>query len=1357
MSRIAFHRPARFLPPRLPADTITIPAPPQVPEGGGAGSMISVIFPMLTSMGMAGYMISFGRPVLIAVGALFVVTSVAVAITTRVQSKKTSRRANSRQRARYRAHLREARAHARMIAAGQRLVAALTFPDPEQLWAIATSRDRVWERRQDDPDFLHVRLGLGKATLATPIQLGAKLDPLGEYDWESLRGARRLIRRYGKVDGQPNVANLGQAGVISVLGARERTVAFVRALLCQIAVLHAPDDVALAIEMSGSKEQEWAWAKWLPHTFEPDASGEAGVVPLVAAGPADLADFLEKDLMRRQEELSSRRTQLAMDSSKTVIQRRLVVLFTGFDPVSEFGRSDLLRALLVAAGPQLGLTLIFLAERELDEPGRVDLRLRVNGEKALETEARAELVTTVVEGCTPDLVGTRLAELIARCLAPLRLSDEHEQILTRTVSLTEMLLAGDPLSVDITEQWQEASSKRLLRVPIGTDGDGETVMLDIKESAQAGYGPHGLVVGATGSGKSELLRTLVTGLALTHSPELLSFVLVDFKGGAAFAPLTGLPHVAGLITNLSDDAAMIDRVQAALMGEQQRRQQMLRAAGNIDSIREYQLRWAAGKLGVDDQPLAPLPYLLIIVDEFGELLSGRPEMADLFVQIGRVGRSLGMHLLMATQRLEEGKLRGLDSHLSYRICLRTFSAQESRTVIGTTDAYRLPGIPGSAYLKVDESVYQRFRVAHVSAPYVSSEQRDVPNTPGTAVALYRLRQGGKAQPEPEEPATLESGPTELMVVVDRLRMIGRPAHQVWLPPLPPVITLDSLLGSLEAVPGRGVTARMWPMIGELKAPIGIVDLPLQQDQQLLVMDFGGIQGNLAVVGAPQTGRSTLLRTILLSTMLTHTPEEAQFYCVDYGGGTLHPFSVAPHVGVVAERNDEALVSRTFAEVLGLIAERERRFRGLGVGSIAEFRKRRAAGRLPAGLRAADVFLVIDNWGAVRSAFEGAEQVVTEIAGRGMGAGVHLVLTTNRWTEIRPALRDSIGTRIELRLNDPGESEIGRRIAAQIPAATPGRGVVPPGVYFHLALPRMDGVESVEGARESQEDILDKVAAGWSGAAAPRIRLLPNRITMSEVDSMPAAEHGVAIGIAEADLLPVALDLVGGDPHLVVFGDAGSGKTSFLDTWIRAMCRRHSGWEVRFVLLDYRRTLIGAVPEEHLGAYGTDADAARGYVSQMVEKLRERLPPAGITRQELMARSWWEGPDIYVVVDDYELVGGTQGPLGPLVEFIPHARDIGFHLVIARRVSGSSRTLMADQLLSRVRELGCCGLILSGDPREGVLLGEQRAAIRPPGRGVLVRRGEAGQLIQVALQDPSEGLAEASAQPQDAAVAHSRRP
>ena len=232
-------------------------------------------------------------------------------------------------------------------------------------------------------------------------------------------------------------------------------------------------------------------------------------------------------------------------------------------------------------------------------------------------------------------------------------------------------------------------------MPIGLDAGGQAVELDIKESAQGGMGPHGLVIGATGSGKSELLRTLVLGLALTHPPEVLNFVLVDFKGGATFLGLDSLNHVSAVITNLEQELPLVDRMRDALHGEMVRRQELLRSAGNYASVRDYERDRERGAT------LDPLPTLFVVVDEFSELLAAKPEFIDLFVMIGRLGRSLGVHLLLASQRLEEGRLRGLDTQLSYRIGLRTFSAAESRIVLGAPDAYELPSAPGSGYLKVD--------------------------------------------------------------------------------------------------------------------------------------------------------------------------------------------------------------------------------------------------------------------------------------------------------------------------------------------------------------------------------------------------------------------------------------------------------------------------------------------------------------------------------------------------------------------------------------------------------------------------------------------------------------------------------
>jgi S-DNA-T family DNA segregation ATPase FtsK/SpoIIIE len=300
-------------------------------------------------------------------------------------------------------------------------------------------------------------------------------------------------------------------------------------------------------------------------------------------------------------------------------------------------------------------------------------------------------------------------------------------------------------------------------VPIGVTPEGQPLNLDVKESAFGGMGPHGLVVGATGSGKSEFLRTLVGALAITHSPEQLSFVLVDFKGGATFSGVADLPHVAGVITNLESDLSLVDRMHDALFGEQRRRQELLHAAGGLGSVHDYQQLRATG---VD---LQPLPSLMIIVDEFAELLTAKPDFIDLFVSIGRLGRSLGMHLLLSSQRLEEGRLRGLESHIRYRVGLRTFSAQDSRAVLGVPDAYELPSEPGVGYLKVDMTTFTRFQAALISMPYAAPEGRE----PGGKLGAGSRR-------------------SVLDVVVSRLADAPG-VHQVWLPPLEPVATLGQLL------------------------------------------------------------------------------------------------------------------------------------------------------------------------------------------------------------------------------------------------------------------------------------------------------------------------------------------------------------------------------------------------------------------------------------------------------------------------------------------------------------------------------------------------------------------------------------
>lgn len=1334
MSRTIFHRSARTVPPQLPTDPVVLSAPPQ-PAGKDSGAnWIYLLMPLLSSISMAAYLMSGGRKLLILLGIAFVVLSIGVTVAVRMQARGQTRKKKTRARDLYLEHLVEVRGIARQVAESQRLVAAWSFPSPYRLWAIAVARRRVWERRVTDPDFLRVCVGVGQAPLSTPIRLATRNDPTVEYDTRAKAAADRLIESMSTVGSQPAVVDLGRAGVLSVLGPSDAARGVVRAVLCQIAVLHAPDDVAVAIATGG---EDWEWAKWLPHTHEPEATGEAGVVPLVAEDFEGIADYLRARLEQSSGQPDMRRSPLGRDAPDT--RRRLVVVLDRYDPRSAWARSELAADLTAAAGPGTAITVICLVDRENDEPTRADIRVRVEENGTLTLEGRRGDPRSPVTDVIAEQPEPRLCEAIARALAPLRLSVEGDEVLAQTMSLPSMLGVSGLATFEPEKLWVDADAEDVLRMPIGFDGKGRPLVLDLKESAQGGMGPHGLIVGATGSGKSELLRTLVTGLTMTHSPELLSLVLVDFKGGATFAGVTELPHVAGLITNLVDDLALVDRVRDALVGEQQRRQRMLREAGNVDTVREYQLRRAAGGTGQDGRPLEPLPYLLIIVDEFGELLSSRPDFIDLFVQIGRVGRSLGMHLLLATQRLEEGRLRGLESNLSYRMCLRTFSAAESRAVIGTPDAYHLPPIPGSAYLKVADSVFERFRVAHVSGTYESAAERALTaGPPPSRPVAFGLRVPPAPDADPTgtpEPRTrpLAAGPTEMQIIVDRLGSSGQAAHQVWLPPLPAGLPLDDLTGPVTVQPERGLTAEWWPHKGDLRFPIGVLDVPVQQLQAPLIANFAE-SGHLALVGAPQSGKSTLLRTLMLAAMLTHTPDEAQFLCLDFGGGTLQPFERAPHVSGVTGRHDLQRAGRILAETLQLIAEREQLFRHLGIDSAAEFRRLRTSGGLPPTVRTADVFLLIDNWGAARGEIDGIDTAVLEIAGRGLGVAVHLVLSANRWADLRMSLRDVFAGRLELRLNDPADSEINRRLARQFVAVSPGRGMAPPGTQYQVALPRIDGKDNADGLADAQSDVLSQLAKAWQGQSAPPVRMLPDRVsadelTLPEGDSAP----GVPVGIGESDLAPVHLDLTATDPHFLVFGDSGSGKSTFLRTWMTGLAAERSAWEARFVVIDYRRSLLGVVPPDHLGAYAGDANAARVYVEQVAAKLAERLPPQDVTTEQLRERSWWTGPEFYVVVDDYDLVGGGhQSPLAPLVDYLPQARELGLHVVIARRVGGLMRNQMSEPLLNRVRELGADGLILSGDHREGVVLGDHRAAQRPPGRGVLVRRRFPAMLIQVAL-------------------------
>ncbi|HWJ10702.1 MAG TPA: type VII secretion protein EccCa [Nocardioides sp.] len=1324
--------------PELPAGQLQIQPPPQIQPNEGAAGVAMNAIPMLGSLGSIILVASLGGSGansslrFIAAG-MFLFATLGFIVVQIDRQRKQRQQQVTGSRTEYLRYLSTVRGVARDAADQQRRALTWIHPDPTALPALAEDRSRVWERSSADPAFLQVRYGVCAQPLALEL-VPPEGAPIDDVDPASASALHRLLVVHRLQPDLPASIDLRAFDRIEVCGGEEEARSMARALLTSATSFQSPENLQVAVLATDATLAHWDWVKWLPHAHSQHQNDAVGPARMVTTSLTDLAGMLPPDL--------SERPRFGADERPAIPHIVLITDGAELPPGNHVIPPDGLH----------GMTVIDLPAHwgELDSPTalRLELADRAGADGAVPLMAvrlRTEPVRAKGDQCS---IAT--AEALARRLTPLftpsagaAVGDDAVDI-TAPTDFMDLLGLGDVFTFDPDAAWRSRPARDRLRVPIGVGDSAAPIHLDIKESAQQGMGPHGLVIGATGSGKSEFLRTLVLGLAMTHSPEQLNMVLVDFKGGATFAGMSEMPHVSAVITNLSQELTLVDRMQDALSGEMVRRQEALREAGNFASIRDYEKARTSGDPAGAQLP--PLPSLFIVVDEFSEMLSAKPEFIDLFVAIGRLGRSLGLHLLLASQRLEEGRLRGLESHLSYRIGLRTFSAQESRAVLGVPDAYELPAVPGLGYLKPDPTQLTRFKAAYVSGPPEAGRRRVTRDGGGKVVGILPFTIS-EVQTF-DDPTTDDHGATDavpapssgdstslLDIAVTRMEGRGPAAHQVWLPPLDQPDTLDQLMPDLAAHPDLGLVSLRWRQAGNLTVPLGTVDRPREQRRDTLTISLSGAAGHVAVVGGPRSGKSTLLRTIVTSLALTSTPLESQFYVLDFGGGTFAPMTALPHVAGIGSRSEPEVVRRILAEVKGIVDRREAYFRQHGIDSIETYRSRRTQGRADDGY--GDVFLVIDGWGTLRSDFDDLELEIQQLAGRGLTFGLHIVTASTRWPDFRAAMRDLIGTKLELRLGDPIDSEIDRKVAALVPANRPGRGLVPGKLHFLGALPRVDGDPAADTLGDGVDDLISAVAKAWRGPAGPKLRLLPDRISLEEVRALatPPPARGLLLAINEKELAPVALD-VDAEPHLLLFGDGKSGKSNFLRTYCQEVMRTRTPAEAQIVVVDYRRSLLGEVPEEYLLNYLTSATQSQPALNDLATYLQNRLPGPDVTPDQLRNRSWWSGAEVFVVVDDYDLVATQQSsPIALLQPLLAQARDVGLHVVVARRSGGASRAIY-EPVIQTLRDLAMPGILLSGNRDEGVLLGNIRPGPAQPGRGRLVSRDRGAEVVQLAWTDPS---------------------
>ncbi|MBF6300559.1 type VII secretion protein EccCa [Nocardia amamiensis] len=1185
-----------------------------------------------------------------------------------------------------------------------------THPGPDEIARLIGGK-RMWEVQVASPQFLRVRVGRGR--IANQVRVivpeaapTSDLDPVGVVE------LTRFAKAYSTVGGMPVAINLLSAPQVGVDGDAQLVAGLIRAMIAEVAVLHGPDQVAVAAVLTNPDAPEWSWLKWLPHTQHPSDTDAVGSSRMVYRTVAELRTKVLAGLNRGP---------FSANSQPTLDRTHYLLIVDVGGPATDRDISGI-----------DGCTWLRLGATEQNLPRA--LRFTVTEDRSLNEVTPRGLRRVGVA----DTLSVPAITAIARHLSPYRLSTVVEAVAAEQASggtsWEEMVALPDPGAVRIDLQWprRRDADRSRLNIPFGHDPAGGVVYLDIKESAEEGMGPHGMCIGATGSGKSEFLRTLVLSAIATHSPDVLNLLLVDFKGGATFLGFDRLSHVTAVVTNMEEEADLVTRMEDVINGEMARRQRILRDAGNFASVADYE---RAREQGAD---LPPLPTLLIILDEFAELLEQHPGFSKLFVAIGRLGRSLRIHLLLASQKVPANRMGELEAHLSYRVALRTNQTSDSRDAIGTADAYHLPKKPGAGYLRVGSGDLQRFQAAYVGAPYTAPVQNSVaaaqrvrraggsyrPPQRFTAAHITDVRPATVAAPAPAAQAPAADGePVTIMeTVLQQFAGHGRPAHKMWLPPLGTPATLDQLAGSVPQ--------------GTLRLPLAIVDKPRQQRQDVWSVDLSAAGGHVAVVGGPQSGKSTALQTLILSAALTHTPEQVQFYCLDFSGG-LSGLRNLPHVGAVAPTREGDRIRRTFALITNLIARRQALFAELGIDTMREFRRRRSSPRESAELTArgdqhGDVFLVVDGWDigfAVTGPYYDEYMPVMEsLALQGLNYGIHLVISSSRWAAIRPAIKDLLQTRMELRLGDLTDTVFtaNRAVVAAIPPDRPGRCISAEGLHMLTALPRIDGVGDAESAGAGLAAAIDHLTRSLQGRKAPEVRLLPSQITLDEIFAGHPAPTSLAerlrvpFGVRESDLRPAVADF-GVSAHLIVVGAPGCGKSTVLGSFLQSIRRQFTMDEARVLLVDYRRQHMDAIPDGQMIGYLTsERDLLEG-LPPFVEKMRSRRPPDGVTSQQLKERSWWSGPEIFVVIDDYHMVaqrGMLMNPLEPLKDVIVDGRDIGLHIIVARNIAQAD-SAMYDSVLGQIKNLNSSGLIMDGSKLDGMLIGDVKPMKQPVGRGIFV--------------------------------------
>ncbi|GAA3242571.1 FtsK/SpoIIIE domain-containing protein [Nonomuraea helvata] len=1151
-------------------------------------------------------------------------------------------------------------------------------PDPAQVLLTATGpRRRLWERRIHDSDSLRLRVGLADlpADLELSEEQGGPIDP-------------PICRSV------PVALPMRRLGVAGVTGPRTEAAGLASWLIAQAATLHSPRDLAIVVVSAHADgERRWGWTRWLPHCA-PRAGEEC--VALVGTDPESAA--------RRVSELAA-----LIDERQNTSIPELGKIPTGWDDLGgpeqpTYSSYDVrpYDVLVILDGAQVLRGLPNMPQVLRQGPRSGVFTLAIDDDQRLLPEECQTVAACGGDGLVRlrggglDVIGPVLADLVsptwcdrlARALSPIRdvSRDDLSGNLPDAVRLLDLMGMPDPTGRELAAQWREHGSTQAL-IGVGPDGP---FSVDLKLD-----GPHGLIAGTTGAGKSELLQTLICALAVANRPDQLTFVLIDYKGGAAFKECVRLPHTVGMVSDL--DGHLTQRALDSLAAEIRRRERLLLAAGAKD---------------IDDYTGPGMPRLVLIIDEFAALVAELPDFVTGLVDIARRGRSLGIHLILATQRPAGVVTADIQANTSLRVALRVTEPAESADVIDLPDAAHISkSTPGRCYVRSGVGAATAVQTARVGgrSPARAASPSGPFAGPSAHVRVLEVtwRSLGRPlppAPEPEEDSTA----TDLTLVADALieatRLAGVPVQpSPWLDPLPTQFVQD------RQAPAGSASGEVTPL------PFGLTDRPWAQDRHPLALDLVH-GGHLLIAGAARSGRSTALRTIAGSIAAHASPEDVHVHAVDCGSGALLPLVAMPHCGAVVTRDQLDRVERLLTRLRAEVGRRQQLLAEAGHASLAEYRQ--------AGHRLPWLVFMLDRWEGFVAAFEGYDygrliEALLQLLREGPAVGLRAVVTSDR-SGLLGQVSTVFDDRLLLRLSDPADYGLAGFPLKGLPSSMPPGRALSMGehgiVEHHIALlsPDPSGPAQVAAlqslSRAAGAPDSGKGGRRREGEPPLRVDALPMRITASQALALdpaftPPSPLWTLVGAGGDALAPLGLDLLAHGPGAVIAGPSRSGRSSVLLTAAHSLIARGTPVIAVAPRRSPLRDLDGAVAV-------LDGNATN--LAELVAELRQYV----------------------VLVDDAELVN-ADGPLGTALEEVLRSGRDGDHGLLIAGATGdlavAYRGFVAETRKSRTGVLLAVQSQADGDlfsirlPR-GTVGG-------PSGRGFLVRTGTITP-IQAAL--PGDG-------------------